>query len=246
MSEVAACTGIQPVSTRRQRVRLGRSVAGRERWRTTADSNREPPTSSALPVELSQRMEKSTRRDRGAAPAMAAIASLRRARHRVQNLDVHNVKERGAGGAVVTGAGPHGPNGPGAREGARALSAHETSLVDGLRLVLWAICPPASAAEGEPCAGYSGIGIEPCSNHLAVPWTPEQPTATTSSRSLGRSKRPVAALGAAAICDALSIGSSVSRRINPMAVKKSVRVHARTFRASQAEIERSATKFVSG
>ncbi len=77
MSEVAACTGIQPVSTRRQRVRLGRSVAGRERWRTTADSNREPPTSSALPVELSQRIGKidkkgSRRRPRDGSDRVAA------------------------------------------------------------------------------------------------------------------------------------------------------------------------------
>jgi hypothetical protein len=62
------------------------------------------------------------------------------------NLDVHNVKERGAGGAVVTGERPHARS---ARTDARALSAHEVSL-DVLRLVLRAICPPASAAEGDP------------------------------------------------------------------------------------------------
>jgi hypothetical protein len=43
--------------------------------------------------------------------------------------------------------------------------AHEVSL-DVLRLVLRAICPPASAAEGGPCAGYSGFSLEPCSDRL--------------------------------------------------------------------------------
>ena len=33
----------------------------------------------------------------------------------------------------------------------------------GLRLFLRAICPPALAAEGRPCAGYSGFNLEPCS-----------------------------------------------------------------------------------
>jgi len=85
------------------------------------------------------------------------------------NLDVHNVKERGATGAVFTGERPHGPS---ARRDARALSAHEVSL-DVLRLVLWAICPPASAAEGEPCAGYSGFNLERCSDHIFGHMTPE-------------------------------------------------------------------------
>jgi len=70
-------------------------------------------------------------------------------------------------------------------------------------LVLWVICPPASAAEGVPCAGYSGIGIEPGSDRLTVPVTPEQPYVPADSRSLELWNRPVAALGAAAICDAL-------------------------------------------
>jgi hypothetical protein len=59
-------------------------------------------------------------------------------------MDLHNVKERGAAGAVVTGVRTHGST---VRTNARAPSAHEMSL-DVLRLVLWAICPPASAAEG--------------------------------------------------------------------------------------------------
>src|SRR5262245_38006901 len=76
-------------------------------------------------------------------------------------LDVHNVKERGAAGAVVTGFRTHGSS---ARMNARAPPAHEMSF-DVLRLVLWAICPPASAAEGGPCAGYSGFTlVEPCSD----------------------------------------------------------------------------------
>jgi hypothetical protein len=106
---------------------------------------------------------------RGAAPGVEATLRVRRARRRVQNLDVHNVKERGATGAVVTGERPHGPS---ARRDARALSAHEVSL-DVLRLVLWAICPPASAAEGEPCAGYSGFNLELCPDHIFVPRTTE-------------------------------------------------------------------------
>jgi hypothetical protein len=84
-------------------------------------------------------------------------------------------------------------------------------MMDVLRLVFWAICPPASAAEGEPCADYSGIRSEtrPDRPFVRLPGTPEPPNAAADSRSHGRSNRPVAALGAAAICDALSIGSSV-------------------------------------
>src|SRR5262245_55865672 len=73
-------------------------------------------------------------------------------------LDVHNVKERGATGAVVIGVRTHGTR---ARAHAQSLAGHELAL-DGLRLVLRAICPPALAAEG-PCAGYSGFNLEPCS-----------------------------------------------------------------------------------
>ena len=75
------------------------------------------------------------------------------------NLDVHNVKERGATGAVVIGVRTHGTR---LRAHARSLSAHELGL-DVLRLVLRAICPPALAAEGGPCAGYSGFSLELCS-----------------------------------------------------------------------------------
>src|SRR5262249_31901438 len=73
-------------------------------------------------------------------------------------MDVHNVKERGHDGTVVTGVESHDP---GARTQARALPAHELSF-DVLRLDLRAIYPPASAAEGGPCAGYSGLHIERC------------------------------------------------------------------------------------
>jgi hypothetical protein len=71
-------------------------------------------------------------------------------------------------GAVITGARAHGSS---ARTNARVLSAHEMSL-DVLRLVLRAICPPALAAEGGPCAGYSGFSLELCSgrwNELEAP-----------------------------------------------------------------------------
>jgi hypothetical protein len=60
------------------------------------------------------------------------------------NLDVHNVKEHGATGAAVTGLRTHGPS---VRTSARAPTTHEMSF-DVLRLVLRAICPPASTAEG--------------------------------------------------------------------------------------------------
>ena len=74
-------------------------------------------------------------------------------------LDVHNFKERGANGAVVLGVRAHGTR---ARAHAQSLSAHELGL-DVLRLILRAICPPALAAEGGPCAGYSGFSLELCS-----------------------------------------------------------------------------------
>jgi hypothetical protein len=51
-------------------------------------------------------------------------------------MDLHNVKERGAAGAVVTGVRTHGST---VRTNARAPSAHEIRF-DVLRLVLRAIC----------------------------------------------------------------------------------------------------------
>jgi hypothetical protein len=118
-------------------------------------------------------------------------------------MDVHNVKERGAGGAVVTGVEVHGP---GARTHARALPAHELSF-DVLRLRLRTICPPASTAEGGPCAGYSGFRIEPCPARLIDLEELRYARAPTNRQSLGRLNPAVAALSAVAICDALnSIG----------------------------------------
>ena len=77
-------------------------------WCWLEDSNLPPLAyeASALPDELSQRLvngQKGTRRrsrsgsDRAGAPGSAPRP----------NLDVHNVKERGATGAVVTGERPH-------------------------------------------------------------------------------------------------------------------------------------------
>ena len=75
----------------------------------------------------------------------------------------------------------------------RAPPAHET--MDVLRLVLWAICPPASAAEGGPCAGYSGFSLEPCSGRSSELETPQYARrAPTGRQPFGRSNRPVAAL----------------------------------------------------
>jgi hypothetical protein len=62
-------------------------------------------------------------------------------------------------GAVVIGVWAHETK---ACAHAHTLSGHELDL-NGLRLVLRAICPPALAAEGRPCAGYSGFSLEPCS-----------------------------------------------------------------------------------
>ena len=136
---------------------------GRPKWCWLEDSNLPPLAyeASALPDELSQHAangKKGTqRRSRSGSDLVGAPGSAPR-----PNLDVHNVKERGAVGAVATGERPHAAS---ARRDARAPSAHEVSL-DVLRLLLWAICPPASAAEGGPCAGYSGFGLVFCSDRL--------------------------------------------------------------------------------
>ena len=108
-----------------------------------------------VPDELSQPLQM----DRGAAPRVEATLWVRRGSAPRPNLDVHDVKERGATGAEVTGVWAHAPR---TRTHARAPSAQGVSL-DVLRLVLRAICPPASAAEGGPCAGYSGFRLELCS-----------------------------------------------------------------------------------
>ena len=100
---------------------------------------------------------------------MEATLWVRRGSAPRPNLDVHNVKERGATGAVVIGVRTHGTR---ARAHARSLSALELGL-DVLRLVLRAICPPASAAEGGPCAGYSGFSLEPRSELFFELGTPQ-------------------------------------------------------------------------
>ena len=129
---------------------------GHFRWCWLEDSNLPPLAyeASALPDELSQlgKLAKGTRRrSRCGSDLVGAPGSAPR-----PNLDVHNVKERGATGAVITGVRTHGSS---ARTNARAPSAHEVGL-DVLRLVVWAICPPALTAEGGPCAGYSGFSLE--------------------------------------------------------------------------------------
>ena len=58
-----------------------------------------------------------------------------------------------------------------------------------------------------PCAGYSGFVIEPCSGRLLIREEARYAThAPTNCQPFGRSDRPVAALSAVAICDAMRIG----------------------------------------
>lgn len=58
-----------------------------------------------------------------------------------------------------------------------------------------------------PCAGYSGFVIEPCLGRLLIREEPRYAThAPTNCQPFGRSDRPVAALSAVAICDAIRIG----------------------------------------
>ena len=58
-----------------------------------------------------------------------------------------------------------------------------------------------------PCAGYSGFVIEPCSGRLLIREEPRYALhAPTNCQPFGRSDRPVAALSAVAICDAIRIG----------------------------------------
>jgi hypothetical protein len=135
---------------------------GRLRWCWLEDSNLPPLAyeASALPDELSQRCKLtkgSRRRSRSGSDLVVRRGSAPR-----PDLDVHNVKERGATGAVVIGVWTHGTR---ACAHAHTLSGHELDLT-GLRLVLRAICPPALAAEGRTCAGYSGFSLERCSDRL--------------------------------------------------------------------------------
>ena len=80
--------------------------------------------------------------------------------------------------------------------------------MDVLRVVLRAICPSCLRGGGEkPCAGYSGFAIEPCSARLLIREEPRYAMhAPTNCQPFGRSDRPVAALSAVAICDAMRIG----------------------------------------
>jgi hypothetical protein len=73
-------------------------------WCWLEDSNLPPLAyeASALPDELSQLLE-NRQKDRGAAPGVEATLWVRRGSAPRPNLDVHDVKERGATGAVVTG-----------------------------------------------------------------------------------------------------------------------------------------------
>ena len=99
---------------------------GSLRWCWLEDSNLPPLAyeASALPDELSQRL-RNRQKDRGAAPGVEATLSGRRGSAPRPNLDVHDVKERGATGAVVIGVRTHGTR---TRAHARTLSAHELGL----------------------------------------------------------------------------------------------------------------------
>ena len=117
---------------------------GRRRWCWLEDSNLPPLAykASALPDELSQlrKLTNGSRRRSRSGSDLVGAPRLGAA----SGLDLHNVKERGAAGAVVIGVRVHGSS---VRTDASAPPAHEMSL-DVLRLVLRAICPPASTAEG--------------------------------------------------------------------------------------------------
>ena len=56
-----------------------------------------------------------------------------------------------------------------------------------------------------PCAGYSGFSLEPCSARLLIREEPRY-AMHANCQPFGRSDRPVAALSAVAICDAIRIG----------------------------------------
>jgi hypothetical protein len=157
----AATADRTPVSALPKRPAIGR--LRHLCWCWLEDSNLPPLAyeASALPDELSQlcKLTKGSRRR----PRSGSDLVMRRGSAPRPNLDVHHVKERGATGAVGIGVWTHGTR---ARAHAHTLSQHELGL-HGLRLVLWAICPPALAAEGKPCAGYSGFSLELCSDRLS-------------------------------------------------------------------------------
>ena len=174
-------------------------------WRWLEDLNLPPLAyeASARPDELSQRSKLSKMEP---VPLPVWKQPSRVCRDSASEMDVNNVKERGAIGAVVTGVGVQDP----ARAQMHiALPAHERSL-DIFWWVLRIICPPASA-EGGPCAGYSGLRIEPCPARSIDLEEFRFAQALTNRQSLGL-LNPAAALSAVAICDALnSIGVLSSR-----------------------------------
>ena len=88
----------------------------------------------------------------------------------------------------------------GARTHARALPAHEPSfdVFGGFAGHL----PSRLAAEGEPCADYSGLHIEPWLAPSNALEECRYARAPTNRQSLGRLNPAVAALSAVAICDA--------------------------------------------
>ena len=74
--------------------------------------------------------------------------------------------------------------------------------------MLRAICPSCLHGGGKsPCAGYSGFSLELRPLGLLVREEARYAMHTPANcRPFGRSDRPVAALSAVAICDAMSIG----------------------------------------
>ena len=141
--------------------------------------------------------------ERGAAPG-AEASMLERAGNPTPRpiLDVHNVKERDATGTVSC-----------ANE-ALAKSTRTRARAQGTRLDSGCSAgrdagrlPLLPTRRRVPCAGYSGFVIEPCSGRLLIREEPRYAMhAPTNCQPFGRSDRPVAALSAVAICDAIRIG----------------------------------------
>ena len=91
-----------------------------------------------------------------------------------------------------------------------------------------AICPSCLRGGGKvPSAGYSGFVIEPCSGRLLIREEPRYAMhAPTNCQPFGRSDRPVAALSAVAICDAIRIGFLSLVAEKPSAGGRRARVNA--------------------
>jgi hypothetical protein len=127
-------------------------------WCWLEDSNLPPLAykASALPDELSQicnLTKGSRRRFRSGSDLVVRRGSAPR-----PNLDVHNVKERGATGAVVIHASSRSGH---ARKRMRAYPRHTGDF--GIALAL--ICGPSALLpdrrRGDPAPGYSGFSLEP-------------------------------------------------------------------------------------